>query len=189
MSNKGAIYEKKYSHCRLTTYVAIEDLDFEWGKDELYIAIELWGEGKSIFTMAQCLGRDIDEVVLLLMDLGDQELIRERDRGVLFSSPLNKDTNHTKSVRKFCNKYKQGYTVYEDANFIFDQREAIEFDGWWNQNLSIQEIANLFGRKSCNDIIFLMMDRSRKGAIKSRAITIDGRMLKKDVFKPICITN
>lgn len=189
MSARDAIFKRLLVHNRLTTYVALQELNFNWVKDELCLVIDMWNEGKSIFVIAAQLSRDIDELALLLMDLGDRELIRGRDRGILRSSPLREDLMLRKNIRMFCTYHKHGYTVYEDENFIFDEKEAVEFDGWWNQNLSIQEIADLLNRKSSKDILFLMMDRSRKGTITSRQVTVDGRMLKEYVCKPICIVN
>lgn len=173
---------------RVTTYVALEDIDFTWMKDELELVIKMWNEGRSIFAIAPHLNRDIDELVLLLMDLGDKGLILPRSSGALTSTPIKPNKHKLSLIRGFLNKHKHGYVVYEQRDFIFDQYQAVTFDQLWNQNLSIQEISKVLRRKNPIETIFLMMDRSRKGKVTSRPFTLDGKVVQKDAFKPLCIS-
>lgn len=63
-------------------YIALEQLDFSWYQDQVELVIELWNKGVHIKQISEELGRDSDEVFLLLMDLIRRKRIKERKNGI-----------------------------------------------------------------------------------------------------------
>ena len=63
-------------------YICLEQLDFSWFQDKVEIVKDMWGEGEPIDEIAQAVGRDCDEVFLLLMDLVRRRKIHKRDNGI-----------------------------------------------------------------------------------------------------------
>lgn len=53
---------------RLNTYIACEDIDFTWCTTEVRLFDELWQQGLSIVVIANKLEREVDEVVMLVID-------------------------------------------------------------------------------------------------------------------------
>lgn len=67
-------------------HIALEDMDFTWYADEVGQVARWWAEGLPLEAMAARLGREMDEVGILLIDLGRRGKIRERDGGVYGSA-------------------------------------------------------------------------------------------------------
>ena len=71
--------------------IILDDLSFEWTKEELKEAQKLYASGIAVDRMARILRpkvsleRSIDEVSLLLMHLSRQNKIIPREKGVLWA--------------------------------------------------------------------------------------------------------
>lgn len=63
-------------------YTALADLDFTWYADEVTQVIRWWEDGIALGDMADRLGRNPDEVAILLIDLARSDKIKEREGGV-----------------------------------------------------------------------------------------------------------
>ena len=64
-------------------YIALSELDFSWYHAEVERVRKLWAYGLHIAEIAERLGRDVDEVAVLIMDLARKNKIRRRKNGVL----------------------------------------------------------------------------------------------------------
>ena len=63
-------------------YIALEDLDFDWTKEQVKKFDELWSRGDSLPLIAKTLRREQDEVALLVMDRSRKGAIAPREHGV-----------------------------------------------------------------------------------------------------------
>lgn len=63
-------------------YIACEDLDFIWREKDVAEVERLWREGYDIRFIAKAVRRNIDEVVLLIMDRARCGEIKRRPTGV-----------------------------------------------------------------------------------------------------------
>ena len=63
-------------------HIALQDLDFSWYPVQVQEAKKLWKEGWGVDEIAQKVGREGDEVFLLLLDLGRKGRIKPREGGV-----------------------------------------------------------------------------------------------------------
>ena len=63
-------------------HIALQELDFSWYPVQVSKVIRLWDGGMDIRDIADQVGRDGDEVFLLLMDLGRRGRIKPREGGV-----------------------------------------------------------------------------------------------------------
>lgn len=71
---------------RLQIYVALEDLDFTWcERREIPVVEEMWKNGAPIWEIAEEVGRDPDEVAILIMDRVRKRFLRPRPGGVFGS--------------------------------------------------------------------------------------------------------
>jgi hypothetical protein len=68
---------------RLSTYVALEELNFVWSKKEVKDFEYLWKKGHSIEDISNYFDRDIDEVALLVMDRARKNKVKPRGSGVM----------------------------------------------------------------------------------------------------------
>jgi len=67
---------------RLQIYVALEDVNFIWcERTEIPLVEKLWTDGAPIWEIAEQVGRDVDEVAILIMDRVRQGFIKPRPRG------------------------------------------------------------------------------------------------------------
>lgn len=64
-------------------YIALSELDFSWYPGEVEQVAQLWREGLHIADIAEKMKRDIDEVVILIMDLARRKMIGPRKNGAL----------------------------------------------------------------------------------------------------------
>ncbi|MFH5187013.1 helix-turn-helix domain-containing protein [Paenibacillus sp. TAB 01] len=69
-------------HQRQKLYVCLEDLDFVWDEKEVKEFDRMWIEGLSIQDISRAFDRDMDEVVLLVMDRKRTGYINDRPGGV-----------------------------------------------------------------------------------------------------------
>ena len=63
-------------------YTALLSLDFTWTRVELKDVMRLWNSGAHIGEIAEVVGRDGDEVALLIMDLVRNDRLKPREGGV-----------------------------------------------------------------------------------------------------------
>ncbi|WP_052807137.1 hypothetical protein [Risungbinella massiliensis] len=63
-------------------YIALEELNFFWDEREIEDFRKMWSAGFSILDIARMFDRDPDEVLILAIDQGKQELIEPRKGGV-----------------------------------------------------------------------------------------------------------
>ncbi len=68
---------------RRKIYLACEELNFVWDRTEVSNFRNMWDDGKSIRQIAEVLGRDPDEVLILAIDQSKRDLIQPRDGGLL----------------------------------------------------------------------------------------------------------
>jgi len=62
-------------------YIALSDLDFFWFPEEVEQVEKSWRNGLHIIDIAKQVGRDTDEVAILLMDLVRRKRIKKRRGG------------------------------------------------------------------------------------------------------------
>lgn len=58
-----------------TTYIAGEQYEYKWKRRQIPIVINLYKNGASIYEIARAFKRHPSEVVILILDLGDQGLL------------------------------------------------------------------------------------------------------------------
>lgn len=59
------------------------------------------------------------------------------------------------------------YVCLESMDFVWDERDVLEFDRMWSEGLCIFDIARAFQRDP-DEVAILVMDRARKGFIQER---------------------
>lgn len=64
-------------------HIACEDLNFMWSLQEVNDFREMWKEGLCIVDIAEKLGREVDEVGILVIDQKRQRKIHKRLGGAL----------------------------------------------------------------------------------------------------------
>ena len=64
-------------------YIALSELDFSWYPNEVEQVAQLWRDGLPVADIAEKMERDVDEVVILIMDLARRMMIGQRKNGVL----------------------------------------------------------------------------------------------------------
>ena len=70
----------------------LDDLDLSWYPSEIKYAAQLWHQGMSIWEMAEILrplddsDNAADEVALLVIHMARQEIIRNRENGMMGSN-------------------------------------------------------------------------------------------------------
>jgi len=60
----------------------LAELDFSWYPGEVEQVAHLWRKGLPVADIAEKMKRDIDEVVILIMDLARRDVIEPRKNGV-----------------------------------------------------------------------------------------------------------
>ncbi len=63
------------------TYIAMEDLNFDWEYADIQTVKKAWKRGESLVTIGRHLNRDPDEVTVLVMDLIRKRVIFPRVGG------------------------------------------------------------------------------------------------------------
>ncbi len=64
-------------------YIALSELDFSWYPGEVEQVAQLWRKGLPVADIAEKMKRDIDEVVILIMDLARRDVIEPRKNGAM----------------------------------------------------------------------------------------------------------
>lgn len=54
-------------------YMACEDYDFCWGRDEVKRFREMWEVGESLINISKSLGRHVNEVAILVIDQAEKK--------------------------------------------------------------------------------------------------------------------
>lgn len=76
--------EKRYLKNKFgQTYIACEDLDFHWTKEEVFDFECMWYEGKTLLEIAEYFNRPDMEILLLAADRADLGRIKPREGGLL----------------------------------------------------------------------------------------------------------
>lgn len=60
---------------RKNIYMACEDYDFCWGRDEVKRFREMWEVGESLIDISKVLGRHVNEVAILVIDQAEKKKI------------------------------------------------------------------------------------------------------------------
>lgn len=68
------------------------------------------------------------------------------------------------------------YVACENFDFVWDERDVVEFDRMWNEGLSLYDIAKVFKRDP-DEVAILVMDRAKQGFIKRRKGGVQGRRM------------
>ena len=64
-------------------YIALEFLDFVWCESDVRRFEQMWKQGMSVLEIADELGRDVDEVIVLAIDRAKLKKIKPRPGGLL----------------------------------------------------------------------------------------------------------
>ena len=78
MSTNRQLIDLKKWRPQKELYIALLDLDFSWYPDEVEQVEKSWRNGLHIIDIAKQVGRDTDEVAILLMDLVRRKRIKKR---------------------------------------------------------------------------------------------------------------
>ena len=78
-ANSGPVHYKKKKRPRMV--IILEDLSFEWTAEQISNFRAMWEAGISLPDIAAKLGRDADEVALLVMHEARQGRIEPREGG------------------------------------------------------------------------------------------------------------
>lgn len=76
-------------------YIACEDMDFIWREQDVTEVERLWREGYDIHFIAKAVRRNIDEVVLLIMDRARCGALKRRPTGVFGKMEVEDESNGT----------------------------------------------------------------------------------------------
>lgn len=63
-------------------YIACEDIDYIWRERDVAEVERLWREGYDIRCIAAAVKRDVDEVLLLILDRARHGVLKRRPTGV-----------------------------------------------------------------------------------------------------------
>jgi len=66
-------------------YIALDDLNLDWKREQVYVFDQLWIEGYSLEYISKKFNREIDEVAILVMDRCRKEFIQPRNNGIFDS--------------------------------------------------------------------------------------------------------
>lgn len=157
---------------RKKIYVVLDDINFTWTKFEIKQILNLWNKGKSIHYISTSIQREVDEIALLIMDLGEYPkcYFLQRDNGVNESNPVCANRYYRIKIENLLNSINEEYKMFEEfyeVDFIWDEYEVYEFDRMWNFGVSIQKISKKL-KRNIIDCVLLLFDRSRKNFINSR---------------------
>lgn|GEM_PF-1167894 len=88
---KKAIHQIETSYLkkeRMKLYPLLDEFQLEWKTEDILTFQELWYKGFSLKWIADVLGRDIDELTVVVIDQARQGYIPCRDRGIYTSSEI-----------------------------------------------------------------------------------------------------
>ena len=70
------------------TYLACEDMNFMWTRQQVKDFRILWDEGRNIDELARYFGRPQEEILIIALDLGMKNRIKPRKGGLLGEMPI-----------------------------------------------------------------------------------------------------
>lgn len=153
-------------------YIALEDLNFFWKKEEFIQVIKFWHEGHSVEYISEKLNRDLDEVALLIIDVAEHsdKLIKKRTRGIYNSQPITLSRMFNVSLLGYLER-KEVYEMFikSEINFFWTYEDVEKFGNMWRSGLDIITIAKHLNRKVL-EVALLAIDRCRKNEISPREI-------------------
>ncbi|WP_258729602.1 hypothetical protein [Bacillus atrophaeus] len=156
----------------------LENMNFEWSIVQLRQVIDYWFEGKSIYDMSDLLKREIDELVILIVDMAKRRILLERPRGLRACGNIaitDKEMALKKSRVRHLFEDSPVYIPFIESNLLWYERDLIQFRKLWSEGQSIVEIAEYFGR-NIEEIMFPILDQCRKELIEPR----EGGLLGKE---------
>jgi hypothetical protein len=165
---------------RRNIYIALEDFNFFWSKEEIMGTIELWLEGCSLSLMSRYVKRLEDEIALLIISVNShRKIFLPRAHDATKNTRPVKLTKHYEEqiLAKFVSSIKHGYEVFENnmkIDFVWDEDQVIEFERLWSEGVNVLTIQEHFKRQSIIDIAILIIDRCRKGYIEPRKEGLEG---------------
>jgi hypothetical protein len=168
--------KKHFTHSRSSLYIALEDLDLEFSRNEVEIMVIRWYEGWSLSYIADELKRDLDELAVLLADLTERALLTSRSRGIYVSSYREIPSVYAARIQKFLKQNPKNYYAYQDSryvDFLWDERDIPKFEFLWNAGHSLEELSLKLKRNKV-DVALLVLDRARKGFIECREGGLEG---------------
>jgi hypothetical protein len=171
--------KKHFTHSRSSLYIALEDLDLEFSKNEVEIMVIRWFEGWFLSYIADELKRDLDELAVLLADLTERALLTSRSRGIHTSTWREIPSVYGARIQKFLKKNPKNYYAFQDSRyveFLWDERDTPKFELLWNAGYSLEEISLKLKRNKL-DVALLVLDRARKGFIECREGGLEGKNL------------
>lgn len=85
LQEEKAIKQVARMHFKKTgqTYVACEQMDFLWSKEEVFDFECMWHEGRTLDEMARYFKRTQEEILLLAVDRGTKGKIKQRKGGII----------------------------------------------------------------------------------------------------------
>lgn len=165
---------------RRNVYIALEDMEFFWTKEEVTQVINLWNNGCSLRFIELQTNRLEDEIALLIISINSHnKIFFERD----FNA--NKNSNSVKlphGYNTLFNRFiaaslKDGYLLFsrtETVDFIWDEDQVKVFQDLWNTGVGLKEMKKKLKRKSIVDLVILAIDRCQKGYISPRKEGLEG---------------
>ncbi len=75
--------ERRYLNSKRKTYLACEEMDFSWTKQQVLDFVYLWEEGQTLINIANYLKRAQEEVLLLALDQATHGVIKPRKGGLI----------------------------------------------------------------------------------------------------------
>lgn len=167
----------KHGISRRVIYTALDDINYDWTAQEIETFLALWIDGWSLQYICRHLKREIDDAAVLMMDLGSRtSLLRDRPQGIKNQLSVDKSQMYDQLLEEFLADIDVVYTAFLDATdieFIWDEKNVLLIEDFWNKGYSIIQIAKRFRRNKL-DIALLILDRRRKGKIGLRKGGLEG---------------
>lgn len=163
---------------RLSIYIALEDINFLWTKNEIQSILIMWHAGESLADISHVVKRSVDEVGLLIADLHaiKPHLVKVRSHGINRSENIEIPYHpYYTSLQKFFREHGPDYEMFSEqthVDFYWDEREVLMFDCLWKDGYSLQDIAEKL-KRNITDTTYLVVDRARKEKIYARATGLE----------------
>ncbi|MEK5057685.1 hypothetical protein BK126_05300 [Paenibacillus sp. FSL H7-0326] len=74
---------------RVSIYLACEEMDFTWSREEVKEVDQMWNEGIDVRSIANKVQRDPDELLILIIDRAKKGFIKQRTRGLFGTEVIN----------------------------------------------------------------------------------------------------
>jgi hypothetical protein len=120
---------------RNNIYIVLEEIDFTWDETEVEEFERLWRAGVSLYAMAGIFKRDVDELVLLVMDRKRLGKIEKRSGGYMgngkeydgFTSVVDTKKPCACSEEVFQKLTEEGYSTYQIARLMGISRQSLQW--------------------------------------------------------------